>query len=76
MLWWNKLIDKKMIRKALACKNNHKLLFFQELNNSLSHLAERFRLVAGGVNDQELYFKIPSLWKEIDDRTIYANRLR
>ena len=66
-----------MIIKALTCKDNNKSLFFQELNNSLSHLAERFRLVAGGVNDEELYFsKIPSLWKEIDDRTIYANRLQ
>lgn len=52
-------------------------LFFQEMNDSLNHLAERFRLLAGSVNDEDLYFsKLPSLWEEVDDRTVYSHLLR
>nr|XP_022338341.1 E3 SUMO-protein ligase KIAA1586-like isoform X3 [Crassostrea virginica] len=49
----------------------------KELTDALQHLSQRFGAVAGGLNDQDLYFsRLPRLWEEIDDRTNFAHRLR
>ncbi|KAJ8303650.1 hypothetical protein KUTeg_018760 [Tegillarca granosa] len=49
----------------------------QILKDELDHIAERYKSVADGHEDPDLYLnKLPDIWQEIDDRTTLTRRLR